>query len=79
MGVSLVLVITSGLLIIEVLLHRGSGGGLTDMFGGGATQMAQGSAVAQRNLNYVTTVTAAIWCACIIASGLLVSAGSGAS
>ena len=34
---SIVLVITSLLLILLVLLHKGRGGGLSDMFGGGVS------------------------------------------
>jgi len=42
------------LLITLVLLHRGQGGGMSDMFGGGIGGAAQGSAVAERNLNRLT-------------------------
>lgn len=41
-------------LIGLVLLHRGQGGGLSDMFGGGAGGGLQGSAVVERNLDRIT-------------------------
>lgn len=41
-------------LIGLILLHRGQGGGMSDMFGGGIGGAAQGSAVAERNLNRIT-------------------------
>ncbi len=43
-------------LIGLVLLHRGQGGGLSDMFGGGAGGGLQGSAVVERNLDRITIV-----------------------
>lgn len=43
-------------LIGLILLHRGQGGGISDMFGGGIGGSAQGSPVAERNLNRITVV-----------------------
>jgi preprotein translocase subunit SecG len=54
-------VIVSGLLIGLVLLHSGKGGGLSDMFGGGAASTALGSAAAERNLDRITVVVALIF------------------
>ncbi|MEX0592132.1 MAG: preprotein translocase subunit SecG [Nitriliruptoraceae bacterium] len=45
-------------LIGLVLLHRGQGGGLSDMFGGGAGGGLQGSAVVERNLDRFTVICA---------------------
>jgi preprotein translocase subunit SecG len=45
-------------LILFVLLHRGQGGGLSDMFGGGGGGNLQGSAVVERNLDRFTVITA---------------------
>ncbi len=45
-------------LILFVLLHRGQGGGLSDMFGGGAGGGLQGSAVVERNLDRFTVIAA---------------------
>ncbi len=43
-------------LIGLVLLHRGQGGGLSDMFGGGGGGGLQGSAVVERNLDRITVI-----------------------
>lgn len=43
-------------LIGLILLHRGQGGGISDMFGGGVSGAVQGSAVAERNLNRLTVI-----------------------
>jgi preprotein translocase subunit SecG len=51
------------ILIGFVLLHRGSGGGLSDMFGGGAGGGLQGSAVVERNLDRLTVITALMFAA----------------
>lgn len=48
-------VIFSLLMVLFILLHRGTGGGLSDMFGGGASQL-QGSAIVERNLDRLTVV-----------------------
>lgn len=45
-------------LILFVLLHRGQGGGLSDMFGGGSGGGLQGSAVVERNLDRLTVICA---------------------
>jgi preprotein translocase subunit SecG len=65
------LVLTSLLLILLVLLHKGRGGGLSDMFGGGVSSSLGGSSVAERNLDRITVGIGAIWFACIVALGLL--------
>ncbi len=43
-------------IVLFVLLHRGSGGGLSDMFGGGGGSLG-GSAVVEKNLDRVTVVS----------------------
>ena len=65
------LVISSLLLILLVLLHKGRGGGLSDMFGGGVSSGLGGSSVAERNLDRITVGTAAVWFACVVGLGLL--------
>jgi len=67
-----VLVITSLLLISLILLHKGKGGGLSDMFGGGISSSVGGSSVAEKNLDRITIVIAVLWLASIIGLGLLV-------
>ena len=66
-----VLVLTSLLAIPLVLMHKGRGGGLSDMFGGGMSSGAGSSGVAERNLNRITVSTAVIWSICIVLLGLI--------
>ena len=67
----IVLVITSLLMIVLVLLHKGKGGGLSDLFGGGVSSSLGGSAVVEKNLDRLTIVFGLIWFVSIIALGLL--------
>lgn len=67
----IVLAITSLLLIVLVLLHKGKGGGLSDLFGGGMSSSLGGSSVAERNLDRITIALALIWTAAIVGLGLL--------
>jgi preprotein translocase subunit SecG len=70
---TIVLVVSSALMIVLVLLHKGRGGGLSDMFGGGVSSSLGGSSVAERNLDRLTIGIGVIWFACIIALGLLLA------
>jgi preprotein translocase subunit SecG len=63
--------ITSLLLTLLILLHKGRGGGLSDMFGGGMTSALGSSGLAERNLNRFTIVLALTWFVSIVALGLL--------
>jgi preprotein translocase subunit SecG len=67
---TVLLVLTSLLLILLILLHKGRGGGLSDMFGGGVSSGLGGSSVAERNLDRITIGTGIIWGATVIALGL---------
>lgn len=58
-------------MVLLVLLHKGKGGGLTDMFGGGFASSFGGSSVVERNLDRLTVITGVVWFVCIIALGLL--------
>jgi preprotein translocase subunit SecG len=73
---TVLLIATSLLLILLVLLHKGRGGGLSDMFGGGVSSGLGGSSVAERNLDRITVGAGVIWFACIIALGLLLKGSS---
>jgi preprotein translocase subunit SecG len=68
---SILLTVTSILMIVLVLLHKGKGGGLSNMFGGGVSSSLGGSAVVEKNLDRMTIVCGLVWVACIIALGLL--------
>ncbi|MFT4083419.1 MAG: preprotein translocase subunit SecG [Nocardioides sp.] len=70
---TVILVIASVLMILLVLLHKGRGGGLSDMFGGGVSSSLGGSSVAERNLDRLTVGIGVIWFACVIALGLLLA------
>lgn len=63
--------ITSLLLTLLILLHKGRGGGMSDMFGGGMTSSLGSSGVAERNLNRITIILGVSWAAVIIGLGLV--------
>ena len=69
-GLSVILIITSLVMILLVLLHKGKGGGLSDLFGGGMSSSLGGSSVVERNLDRLTIGIAIIWLACIVGLGL---------
>lgn len=70
-----IVVLASILLTLLILMHKGKGGGLSDMFGGGIGTSAGTSGVAEKNLNRFTVVVALIWVAIIVALGLLTKFG----
>lgn len=70
------LVITSLFLILTVLMHKGKGGGLSDMFGGGISTIAGSSGVAERNLNRITVGVALVWITSVVLLGLIQTYGS---
>ncbi|MDP9182038.1 MAG: preprotein translocase subunit SecG [Actinomycetota bacterium] len=70
-ALSVVLVLTSVGMIVLVLLHKGKGGGLSTMFGGGVSSSLGGSAVVEENLDRLTIVFGLVWFTSIIALGLL--------
>ncbi|MEO0024479.1 MAG: preprotein translocase subunit SecG [Actinomycetota bacterium] len=63
--------ITSLLLTLLILLHKGRGGGLSDMFGGGMTSNLSSSGVAERNLNRITVIIGVVWAVVIVILGLI--------
>ncbi|MGH3664537.1 MAG: preprotein translocase subunit SecG [Egibacteraceae bacterium] len=54
-------VLVSVLLIMFILLKSGRGGGLSEMFGGGAMSSMAGSTVVERNLDRLTVVTGVVF------------------
>ncbi|TCN38014.1 preprotein translocase subunit SecG [Kribbella orskensis] len=72
---SIVVIICSLILTLLVLLHKGRGGGLSDLFGGGVSSSLGGSSVAERNLDRITIGVGLIWFASIVALGLLYKLG----
>ena len=69
--ISVILVLTSGLMVLLILLHRGKGGGLSDLFGGGVSSTLSGSSVVEKNLDRITIFTGIVWFASVIAEGLV--------
>ncbi len=68
---SVILIITSLLMVVLVLLHKGKGGGLSDLFGGGITSSLGSSSVVERNLDRITVINGVIWFVCIVALAIL--------
>jgi preprotein translocase subunit SecG len=66
------LIVTSVLLILLVLLHKGRGGGLSSLFGGGMQSSLSGSSVVEKNLDRATLIIGVVWLICIIGLGLLI-------
>ena len=66
-----ILVATSAFLILLILMHKGKGGGLSDMFGGGFSSNLGSSGVAEKNLNMFTVVVGIVWIAMVLALALI--------
>ncbi|WP_330457121.1 preprotein translocase subunit SecG [Streptomyces sp. NBC_00820] len=76
LGFSIALIVFSLLLMLLVLMHKGKGGGLSDMFGGGMQSSVGGSSVAERNLDRITIVIGLLWFASIIVLSVLMKSSS---
>ncbi len=72
-GISVVLIITSLLMVVLVLLHKGKGGGLSDLFGGGVSSSLGSSSVVERNLDRLTIFTGVVWFLCIVGLNVLLN------
>ena len=70
-ALTILLFLTSIILIVLILLHRGKGGGLSNMFGGGVSSSLGGSTVVEKNLDRLTIGASILWLASIIGLGLL--------
>jgi preprotein translocase subunit SecG len=70
---SVILIITSAVIVMLVLLHKGKGGGLSDLFGGGVSSTLGSSSVVERNLDRLTIFFGVIWFVCIVALGWLIN------
>jgi preprotein translocase subunit SecG len=69
-ALNILLGVTSLLLTLLILLHKGRGGGLSDMFGGGINNTMGSSGVAERNLNRITVILGLVWVVTVIILGL---------
>jgi len=72
-ALSVILIITSLVMILLVLLHKGKGGGLSDLFGGGVSSTLGASSVVERNLDRITIFFGVLWFIVIVALGLVLS------
>jgi preprotein translocase subunit SecG len=70
-ALSILLIVVSVLMVLLVLLHRGKGGGLSDLFGGGVSSSLSGSSAVEKNLDRLTIICGVLWFASIIGIGLL--------
>jgi len=58
-------------MILFVLLHKGKGSGLSDLFGGGISSTYGGSSVVEKNLDRITIVVGGLWFVGVIALSLV--------
>ena len=72
-ALSVILIIISLVMILLVLLHKGKGGGLSDLFGGGVSSTLGSSSVVERNLDRITIFFGVLWFIVIVALGWLLS------
>ena len=72
-ALSVILIITSLVMVLLVLLHKGKGGGLSDLFGGGVSSTLGSSSVVERNLDRITIFFGVLWFVVIVALGWLLS------
>ena len=69
-ALEILLVLSSLLLLFLVLMHRGKGGGLSSLFGGGMQSNLSGSSVVERNLDRLTIFVGLIWVIFIVGVGV---------
>ena len=72
-ALSVILIITSIVMVMLVLLHKGKGGGLSDLFGGGVSSTLGSSSVVERNLDRITIFFGILWFICVVALGWLIN------
>ena len=72
-ALSVILILTSLVMILLVLLHKGKGGGLSDLFGGGVSSPLGSSSVVERNLDRITIFFGVLWFVCVVALGWLIN------
>ncbi|WIM68893.1 preprotein translocase subunit SecG [Corynebacterium breve] len=71
MALQITLVIAAILMTVFVLLHKGKGGGLSSLFGGGVQSNLSGSTLVEKNLDRITILMAVIWIICIVGLNLI--------
>jgi preprotein translocase subunit SecG len=71
-ALSVILIITSCVMVLLVLLHKGKGGGLSDLFGGGVSSTLGSSSVVERNLDRITVFFGVLWFVVVVALGWVI-------
>ena len=71
LALSIFLVLSSIVMILLVPLHKGTGSGLSDLFGGGISSNYGGSSVVERNLDRITIVVGGLWFAGVVGLSLV--------
>lgn len=66
-----ILIVLSILLAASILLHKGRGGGMSDLFGGGMSTSMGGVSRAERRLDLITLIVGLLWLLNIVALLLL--------
>ena len=72
-ALSIILILVSLVMILLVLLHKGKGGGLSDMFGGGVSSTLGSSSVVERNLDRITIFFGVLWFILVVALGWIIN------
>jgi preprotein translocase subunit SecG len=75
LALQIILVLSAVLVTVFVLLHKGKGGGLSSLFGGGVQSNLSGSTLVEKNLDRYTVLMAIIWIVCIVALNLIQAYG----
>lgn len=73
---SIILIVLSVLLCASVLLHKGRGGGMSDLFGGGMSTSMGGVSTAERRLDRLTLILTGVWVLTVIALLVLYRIGA---
>lgn len=73
---SIIVIALSVLLAATVLLHKGRGGGMSDLFGGGMSSSMGGASTAERRLDRITVVLSLVWLLTIVALLVLYAIGA---
>ncbi|QPK78180.1 preprotein translocase subunit SecG [Corynebacterium lizhenjunii] len=71
LALQIILVLSAVLMTVFILLHKGKGGGLSSLFGGGVQSNLSGSTVVEKNLDRVTIVMVIVWLGCIVGLNLI--------
>ncbi|MDO5629193.1 MAG: preprotein translocase subunit SecG [Mobilicoccus sp.] len=71
-ALQILLTLTSLFLVLLILMQKGKGGGMSDMFGGSMSASMGGSSYAAKNLQRFTIGMGLLWLATIVALGVLV-------